>query len=220
MATKAHAQGREILIHMPMAPISKQPLEKDTLKPSMDQAEINRIIQNAINRVPYAVGMNNHMGSAMTSDRQAMDRVIKALNHSDLYFLDSVTIGNTQAATAAKAAGVPSLRRHVFLDNVQTEAETRQQLNRAINLARKMALPLPLVTPPFNRKGITTAVATTTCRYSVSRTQWFVNPSPDSPMVQEPPAVIPPTEQSKEPKPATWLKPAQQAIISMKKVLL
>ncbi len=39
----------------------------------MDQAEINRIIQNAINRVPYAVGMNNHMGSAMTSDRQAMD---------------------------------------------------------------------------------------------------------------------------------------------------
>ncbi|WP_431197490.1 divergent polysaccharide deacetylase family protein, partial [Streptococcus pneumoniae] len=57
MATKAHAQGREILIHMPMAPISKQPLEKDTLKPSMDQAEINRIIQNAINRVPYAVGM-------------------------------------------------------------------------------------------------------------------------------------------------------------------
>ncbi|MFN6882982.1 divergent polysaccharide deacetylase family protein, partial [Proteus mirabilis] len=27
MATKAHAQGREILIHMPMAPISKQPLE-------------------------------------------------------------------------------------------------------------------------------------------------------------------------------------------------
>ncbi|MBV6695470.1 divergent polysaccharide deacetylase family protein, partial [Serratia quinivorans] len=81
MATKAHAQGREILIHMPMAPISKQPLEKDTLKPSMDQAEINRIIQNAINRVPYAVGMNNHMGSAMTSDRQAMDRVIKALNH-------------------------------------------------------------------------------------------------------------------------------------------
>ncbi|MEX9626366.1 divergent polysaccharide deacetylase family protein, partial [Proteus mirabilis] len=67
MATKAHAQGREILIHMPMAPISKQPLEKDTLKPSMDQAEINRIIQNAINRVPYAVGMNNHMGSAMTS---------------------------------------------------------------------------------------------------------------------------------------------------------
>ena len=89
----------------------------------MDQAEINRIIQNAINRVPYAVGMNNHMGSAMTSDRQAMDRVIKALNHSDLYFLDSVTIGNTQAATAAKAAGVRFFYAGMyFLDNVQNRS--------------------------------------------------------------------------------------------------
>ncbi len=56
----------------------------------------------------------------------------------------------------------------------KTEAETRQQLNRAINLARKMAFAIAIGhPPPFNRKGITTAVATTTCRYSVSRTQWF-----------------------------------------------
>ncbi|MDF7455814.1 divergent polysaccharide deacetylase family protein, partial [Proteus mirabilis] len=48
----------------------------------------------------------------------------------------------------------------------------------------------------------------------------LLTPSPDSPVVQEPPAVIPPTEQSKELKPATWLKPAQQAIISMKKSTL
>lgn len=31
MATKAHNQGHEVLIHLPMAPLSKQPLEKDTL---------------------------------------------------------------------------------------------------------------------------------------------------------------------------------------------
>ncbi|HGN0147742.1 TPA: divergent polysaccharide deacetylase family protein [Proteus mirabilis] len=219
MATKAHAQGREILIHMPMAPISKQPLEKDTLKPSMDQAEINRIIQNAINRVPYAVGMNNHMGSAMTSDRQAMDRVIKALNHSDLYFLDSVTIGNTQAATAAKAAGVPSLRRHVFLDNVQTEAETRQQLNRAINLARKNGFAIGHPHPSTVR-ALQQQLPLLPADIQLVAPSGLLTPSPDSPMVQEPPAVIPPTEQSKEPKPATWLKPAQQAIISMKKSTL
>ncbi|HEJ9639306.1 TPA: divergent polysaccharide deacetylase family protein [Proteus mirabilis] len=221
MATKAHAQGREILIHMPMAPISKQPLEKDTLKPSMDQAEINRIIQNAINRVPYAVGMNNHMGSAMTSDRQAMDRVIKALNHSDLYFLDSVTIGNTQAATAAKAAGVPSLRRHVFLDNVQTEAETRQQLNRAINLARKNGFAIAIGHPhPSTVRALQQQLPLLPADIQLVAPSGLLTPSPNSPMVQEPPAVIPPTEQPKEPKPATWLKPAQQAIISMKKSTL
>ena len=33
MATRAHSRGREVLIHMPMAPLSKQPLERDTLQP-------------------------------------------------------------------------------------------------------------------------------------------------------------------------------------------
>lgn len=80
MATKAHAQGREILIHLPMAPISKQPLEKDTLQPSMSEAEIQRIIHQAVNSVPYAVGMNNHMGSLMTSNLQGMQKVMRTLS--------------------------------------------------------------------------------------------------------------------------------------------
>ncbi|MCK8289357.1 divergent polysaccharide deacetylase family protein, partial [Erwinia amylovora] len=33
MATTAHQSGHEVLIHLPMAPLSKQPLEKDTLRP-------------------------------------------------------------------------------------------------------------------------------------------------------------------------------------------
>lgn len=51
MATKAHNQGREILIHLPMAPQSKQPLERDTLQPSMSSEEIQRIIRQAANNV-------------------------------------------------------------------------------------------------------------------------------------------------------------------------
>lgn len=221
VATKAHAQGREILIHMPMAPISKQPLERDTLKPSMDQAEINRIIQHAISNVPYAVGMNNHMGSAMTSDRQAMDRVIKALNHSNLYFLDSVTIGNTQAAIAAKAAGVPSLRRHVFLDNVQTEAETRQQLARAIALARKNGSAIAIGHPhPSTVRALQQQLPLLPADIQLVAPSALLKPQIEKPIQPEPPKVVPPTEQPKEPKPASWLKPAQEAIISMKKSTL
>ena len=137
MAEKAHRQGREILIHMPMAPISKQPLERDTLRPSMSAAEIDQLIKAAIVRVPYAVGMNNHMGSAMTSDLTAMQHVMTSLSGSGFYFLDSVTIGSTKATQAAQGKPVRVLRRQVFLDNVQTEEETRKQLNRAVALARK-----------------------------------------------------------------------------------
>ncbi|EPF5871789.1 divergent polysaccharide deacetylase family protein [Morganella morganii] len=137
MAEKAHRQGREILIHMPMAPISKQPLERDTLRPSMSAAEIDTLIKAAIARVPYATGMNNHMGSAMTSDLAAMQHVMTSLSGSGFYFLDSVTIGSTKVTQAAQGTPVRVLRRQVFLDNVQTEEETRKQLNRAVALARK-----------------------------------------------------------------------------------
>lgn len=79
MATKAHNLGHEVLIHLPMAPLSKQPLEKDTLRPEMSSEEIERIIREAYSKVPYAVGLNNHMGSAMTSNLFGMQKVMQAL---------------------------------------------------------------------------------------------------------------------------------------------
>ena len=137
VAEKAHQQGREILIHMPMKPLSQQPLEKDTLTPSMSAEEIDRIIKDAIRRVPYAKGMNNHMGSEMTSSLVGMQNVMRSLSQSNLFFLDSVTIGKTQAVNAAKEFGVPTARRNIFIDNHQSEEETRTQLNKAVAYARK-----------------------------------------------------------------------------------
>ncbi|HGN0869695.1 TPA: divergent polysaccharide deacetylase family protein [Providencia alcalifaciens] len=137
VAATAYQQGRDILIHMPMKPLSKQPLEKDTLAPSMSAEEVDRIIKNAISRVPHAKGMNNHMGSEMTSSLSGMRNVMRSLSQSNLFFLDSVTIGNTQALNAAKEFGVPSTKRNIFIDNHQSEEETRTQLNKAIAYARK-----------------------------------------------------------------------------------
>jgi len=137
MATKAHNMGHEVLIHLPMAPLSKQPLEKDTLRPDMSSDEIERIIRNAVDNVPYAVGLNNHMGSAMTSSLFGMQKVMQALARYDLYFLDSMTIGNSQAMRAATGTGVKVIKRKVFLDDTQNEADIRRQFNRAVELARR-----------------------------------------------------------------------------------
>ncbi|MDE9545114.1 divergent polysaccharide deacetylase family protein [Xenorhabdus bovienii] len=162
MAQKAHKQGREILIHLPMAPLSKQPLEKNTLHPSMSREEIGRIIHDAIQKVPHATGMNNHMGSAMTSSLDGMEKVMQVLSsYRHLYFLDSVTIGKTQVTKAAMGTPVQVLRRHVFLDNVQTEAETRHQLNRAIALARKQGSAIAIGHPyPTTVRALQQALTT------------------------------------------------------------
>jgi len=137
MATKAHNSGHEVLIHLPMAPISKQPLEKDTLRPDMSSDEIERIIREAVSKVPYAVGLNNHMGSAMTSSLFGMQKVMQTLSHYNFYFLDSMTIGNSQSMRAAAGTGVKVIKRKVFLDDTQNEADIRTQFNRAIQIARR-----------------------------------------------------------------------------------
>ncbi|TKI04016.1 divergent polysaccharide deacetylase family protein [Martelella alba] len=137
MARKAHAQGRQILIHLPMEPLSKQPLERDTLRPDMSQEEIARIVREAVNHVPYAVGLNNHMGSAMTSSLSGMRNVMQVLSHYPFYFLDSMTIGDSQSRQAAAGTGVRVIKRDVFLDDTANEADIRRQFNRAVALARR-----------------------------------------------------------------------------------
>ncbi|MGQ7157627.1 divergent polysaccharide deacetylase family protein, partial [Escherichia coli] len=101
-------------------------------RPEMSSDEIERIIRSAVNNVPYAVGINNHMGSKMTSNLFGMQKVMQALERYNLYFLDSVTIGNTQAMRAAQGTGVKVIKRKVFLDDSQNEADIRVQFNRAI----------------------------------------------------------------------------------------
>lgn len=137
MATKAHQLGHEVLIHLPMLPLSKQPLEKDTLRPDMSDEEIKQIIQDAVVKVPYAVGLNNHMGSAMTSSLSGMQKVMQVLDHYNFYFLDSMTIGNSQATHAAVGTSVKVLKRRVFLDDTQNEADIRIQFTRAVRLAQR-----------------------------------------------------------------------------------
>lgn len=137
MATKAHQRGHEVLIHLPMAPLSKQPLEKDTLRPDMSAEEIARIIREAAADVPFAVGLNNHMGSAMTSSLPGMQKVMQVLDHYNFYFLDSMTIGNSQSTHAAAGTSVKVIKRRVFLDDTQNEADIRKQFTRAVRLAQR-----------------------------------------------------------------------------------
>ena len=77
------------------------------------------------------------MGSAMTSSLYGMLKVMQALERYNLYFLDSMTIGNSQAMRAAQGTGVKVIKRKVFLDDTQNEADIRVQFNRAVQLARR-----------------------------------------------------------------------------------
>ncbi|SES63284.1 hypothetical protein SAMN02583745_00028 [Thorsellia anophelis DSM 18579] len=143
----AFANQREILIHLPMLPFSRSGLEKDTLTPDMSQTEITTIIERSILAVPHAVGINNHTGSEMTASFEGMKKVFHALSGKSLFFLDSLTTGKSQVASAASEFNHPVLIRDIFLDNIQTEQSVNTQFNLAIAIARKKGVSIAIGHP-------------------------------------------------------------------------
>lgn len=133
---------REILLHMPMEPLDDaQMLDADNrgesfLRMQDDPATIAHKLELALAAVPAAVGVNNHMGSRLTADRKAMDAVMGVLHPRGLFFLDSRTTADTQAAAAAEAVAVPVMSRQIFLDNDVDVTAIAAQLRKAAELAK------------------------------------------------------------------------------------
>ena len=134
---EAKSQGRDILIHMPMQPMSAVKIEDGGLHLGMSATQVNNRVDTAKNIVNYAIGMNNHMGSAATADPQLMTYLMTALQEKHLFFLDSRTIGKSVAGKIAKEQGVRSLDRHIFLDDSNELADVQHQFQAAIQYARK-----------------------------------------------------------------------------------
>lgn len=126
-AERLHARGFEVLCHLPMQPIGREAPGRNAILTSMDDEEIARLTRENVEAIPYARGVNNHMGSLATSDRRVMKSVIGALP-AGMYFVDSRTAGGSIAAQVAREMNVRTATRNVFLDDVATEASVRRQL--------------------------------------------------------------------------------------------
>ena len=133
----AHQQQRDVLLHMPMEPMHRAPVEMATLTRDMDQQTLQNVLRWGLQRVPDAIAVNNHMGSALTQSPQAMDWVMEVLAEQGLFFLDSRTTAKSVALERARQHHLPALRRHVFLDHMSTEKFVTQQLSRAVHKAKK-----------------------------------------------------------------------------------
>lgn len=136
-AKQAKQQGRDILIHQPMQPKANMKLEKEGLRLGMSAQQVAKNIEYARQRVPYAIGLNNHMGSAATADRTLMQQLMQNLAQHKLFFLDSRTIGSSVASKVARENGVIALDRHIFLDDSDEYADVQRQFNLSLQYARK-----------------------------------------------------------------------------------
>lgn len=137
LALQADYLARDILIHIPMESENKKKLGPGALTSDMDQQAVNQTLSAALAELPFAIGINNHMGSYLTQRYQTMAWTMDFLRNNNLLFLDSKTSPYSQAEQAAIDYGVPVRTRHVFLDNELTEKYIEQQFNQLINIAQQ-----------------------------------------------------------------------------------
>ncbi|EXX84887.1 divergent polysaccharide deacetylase family protein, partial [Paenibacillus darwinianus] len=95
----------------------------------LSDGEIRKRVEAAIADVPYAVGMNNHMGSKATADERVMRIVLGVCREHGLFFLDSRTAWKSVIPRIGEELGVPVIRNSVFLDDVYTTSHIAKQLS-------------------------------------------------------------------------------------------
>ncbi len=137
VADFAAGNGIELLIHIPMQPreYPKRRLESNGLLLSHSDQELQQRVNSYLERIPQAVGANNHMGSEFTENSNKMRSVLKSLKEGGLFFIDSVTTPNSVADKVAAEINLPMARRNVFLDNEQSETYITGQLKQAVRHA-------------------------------------------------------------------------------------
>ncbi|MGE0482862.1 MAG: divergent polysaccharide deacetylase family protein [Gammaproteobacteria bacterium] len=138
LAERLHSAGKEVLLHLPMEAVSQNELlGPGALREAMDRPTFVATVRAALDALPYLDGVNNHMGSRLTSDAERMDWLMAALAEArpGLLFVDSRTTAHSAARNAARAAAVPYLARDVFLDNRRTAAAINARLEELVRHA-------------------------------------------------------------------------------------
>lgn len=149
IAQKAHQKGLDIMLHQPMEPVeypSVNPGPKALLS-SMDADQLIRQLQDNIATTPHVKGINNHMGSRLTSDSGRMNQVFTVLKQNKLFFVDSRTTKDTRARSSAKLFQVRFAERDVFLDHKQDSEFIKNQFRVLVQTAHKNGAAIGIAHP-------------------------------------------------------------------------
>jgi len=147
------AAGREIMLHLPMAPLDSNKITDERVVLGRD-GPLEPALQACLAKVPDAVGVNNHMGSALSKDQGRVRRVLESLGGQSrsasralqagaggppppLWFLDSRTVAGSRFCSTARQIGIRCLERDFFLDDPPHPSAVRSRLAEAVALAKR-----------------------------------------------------------------------------------
>ena len=147
LAIQANSTNHDVLIHVPMESENRKKLGPGALTSNMDEQAFSQSLTKSFAEIPFAIGINNHMGSYLTQLYQPMAWTMTFLKQHNLFFLDSKTSPHSKAQQAAIDFGVPVKARHIFLDNELTDEYISQQFKQLVNFAQKHQTAIAIAHP-------------------------------------------------------------------------
>jgi polysaccharide deacetylase 2 family uncharacterized protein YibQ len=149
LARVCHRLGKEVLLHLPMqaADPAHDP-GTGVLTLRQDREELIGRLTGALEAVPHVTGVNNHMGSLLTRNLATMQWIMAQLRGSgSLFYVDSYTTPASVAMRVARANGLPTARRDVFLDADPDPEAVALELSRLVDEARTAGFALAIGHP-------------------------------------------------------------------------
>jgi len=147
LALAAKKDNKEVLLHIPMEAENGKALGPGALTSKMSKAQIYASLTASLAEIPFAIGINNHMGSHLTQLNKPMTWTMGFLKQHQLLFLDSKTSPLSKAGRIAKNIGVPVNRRHIFLDNNLSQSYINQQFQRLVAHAKSKKFAIAIAHP-------------------------------------------------------------------------
>ncbi len=148
LARRAASIGREVLLHLPMESVDGRRLDAGAVTLDMTEGQFVATVEADLRSVPYAIGINNHMGSLLTRHPGHMLWLMRVMQRqAPMVFVDSRTTVATVARRIALENGVPATERNVFLDNELGAEAIAFQFERLLGLAEKQGTALAIGHP-------------------------------------------------------------------------
>ena len=129
--------GHEVLLHQPMEPFRRDvDPGPGAVYTSFSAARIQDTISSNLVQIHAAKGVNNHMGSKFTADREKIEEALEVIKQNGLFFIDSLTTPHSVAYKTAIGLRISAGQRNVFLDCHPGLEGTVREMKRLVAVAR------------------------------------------------------------------------------------
>ncbi len=131
--------GKTPFLHQPCEPKSYPENDpgKGALFTTYSYEKIKKVLTENFKRLKGVEGFNNHMGSALTENREKMIEVLKVAKHFTDIFVDSRTTPNTIAYDVCKKTGLKCGQNKKFIDNEPNHNYIKARLIETVEYAKK-----------------------------------------------------------------------------------